>query len=46
VSAEALNDLKALEQRAGERLERGEVEPPLFKRTPERTSQRTEEASK
>ncbi|NKQ24394.1 NADH-quinone oxidoreductase subunit J [Streptomyces galbus] len=46
VSAEALNDLKALEQRAGERLERTPVEPPLFKRTPERTSQRTEEASK
>jgi NADH-quinone oxidoreductase subunit J len=38
VSAEALNDLKALEQRSEERLERTEVEPAHF--------QRTEEASK
>ncbi|MEV6178352.1 NADH-quinone oxidoreductase subunit J [Streptomyces sp. NPDC052016] len=42
VSAEALNDLKALEQRAEERLERAAIEPPLFKRK----SRRTEEASK
>ncbi|MDQ0908439.1 NADH-quinone oxidoreductase subunit J [Streptomyces canus] len=32
VSAEALNDLKALEQRAEERLERTEIEPAIFKR--------------
>jgi NADH-quinone oxidoreductase subunit J len=32
VSAEALNDLKALEQRAEERLERTEIEPATFKR--------------
>jgi NADH-quinone oxidoreductase subunit J len=38
VSAEALEDLKALEQRAEERLERSAIEPPHF--------QRTEEASK
>ncbi|MFE9622469.1 NADH-quinone oxidoreductase subunit J [Streptomyces sp. NPDC006527] len=42
VSAEALNDLKALEQRAEERLERAAIESPLFKRK----SRRTEEASK
>ncbi|MFE0451107.1 NADH-quinone oxidoreductase subunit J [Streptomyces sp. NPDC058914] len=42
VSAEALNDLKALEQRAEERLGRAAIEPPLFKRK----SRRTEEASK
>ncbi|MFF0204100.1 NADH-quinone oxidoreductase subunit J [Streptomyces sp. NPDC005017] len=35
VSAQALNDLKAIEQRAEERLERGEIEPPPFKRTEE-----------
>ncbi|MFK4144496.1 NADH-quinone oxidoreductase subunit J [Streptomyces sp. NPDC004065] len=38
VSAEALNDLKALEQRAQERLERTAIEPATF--------QRPEEASK
>ncbi|MEU9333328.1 NADH-quinone oxidoreductase subunit J [Streptomyces sp. NPDC048290] len=38
VSAEAISDLKALEQRSEERLERDEIEPPQF--------QRTEEASK
>jgi NADH-quinone oxidoreductase subunit J len=32
VSAEALNDLKALEQRAEERLERTAIEPTTFKR--------------
>jgi NADH-quinone oxidoreductase subunit J len=32
VSAEALNDLKALEQRSTERLERTEIEPATFKR--------------
>ncbi|MEU3334091.1 NADH-quinone oxidoreductase subunit J [Streptomyces sp. NPDC002144] len=32
VSAEALNDLRALEQRAQERLERTEIEPATFKR--------------
>ncbi|MFI6038735.1 NADH-quinone oxidoreductase subunit J [Streptomyces sp. NPDC051315] len=42
VSTEALNDLKALEQRAEERLDRTAIESPLFKRK----SQRTEEASK
>ncbi|MDH6217700.1 NADH-quinone oxidoreductase subunit J [Streptomyces pseudovenezuelae] len=35
VSTEALNDLKALEQRSEERLERTEVEPAHFKRTEE-----------
>jgi NADH-quinone oxidoreductase subunit J len=35
VSAEALNDLKALEQRAEERLERTPIEPSPFKRTEE-----------
>ncbi|MEU5532748.1 NADH-quinone oxidoreductase subunit J [Streptomyces sp. NPDC020362] len=35
VSAEALNDLRALEQRAEERLERTEIEPALFKRAEE-----------
>ncbi|GGR38255.1 NADH-quinone oxidoreductase subunit J [Streptomyces aurantiogriseus] len=35
VSTEALNDLKALEQRAEERLERTAIEPPTFKRTEE-----------
>lgn len=35
VSAEALNDLKALEQRAEERLERTEIEPTAFKRSEE-----------
>ncbi|MFE1751108.1 NADH-quinone oxidoreductase subunit J [Streptomyces anandii] len=35
VSAEALNDLKALEQRAEERLERTEIEPATFKRPEE-----------
>ncbi|MFF8969859.1 NADH-quinone oxidoreductase subunit J [Streptomyces sp. NPDC014995] len=42
VSTEALNDLKALERRAEERLDRTAIEPPLFKGN----SQRTEEASK
>ncbi|MFJ8112590.1 NADH-quinone oxidoreductase subunit J [Streptomyces sp. NPDC096132] len=42
VSTEALNDLKALEQRAEDRLERGATEPPQLKRN----SRRTEEASK
>jgi len=42
VSAEALSDLKALEQRAEERLERAAVEPPRLKPN----SRRTEEASK
>jgi NADH-quinone oxidoreductase subunit J len=42
VSTEALNDLKALERRAEERLERAAIESPLFKQK----SQRTEEASK
>lgn len=32
VSAEALNDLKALEQRAEDRLDRTEIEPATFKR--------------
>lgn len=32
MSSEALNDLKALEQRAEERLERTEVERATFKR--------------
>ncbi|MFJ4687291.1 NADH-quinone oxidoreductase subunit J [Streptomyces sp. NPDC091377] len=35
VSAEAISDLKALEQRSEERLERDEIEPPHFKRTEE-----------
>ncbi|MFR9795428.1 NADH-quinone oxidoreductase subunit J [Streptomyces sp. MS06] len=35
VSTEALNDLRALEQRAEERLERTEIEPTTFKRTEE-----------
>ncbi|MFJ4783331.1 NADH-quinone oxidoreductase subunit J [Streptomyces sp. NPDC088794] len=35
VSAEALNDLKAIEQRSEERLERTEVEPAHFHRTEE-----------
>ncbi|CAL9526362.1 NADH-quinone oxidoreductase subunit J [Streptomyces sp. enrichment culture] len=35
VSAEALEDLKAIEQRAEERLERSAIEPPHFKRTEE-----------
>ncbi|MFD7435833.1 NADH-quinone oxidoreductase subunit J [Streptomyces sp. NPDC059861] len=35
VSTEALNDLRALEQRAEERLERAEIDPPTFKRTEE-----------
>ncbi|MEU6541330.1 NADH-quinone oxidoreductase subunit J [Streptomyces sp. NPDC047000] len=35
VSAEALNDLRALEQRAEERLERTGIEPAHFKRTEE-----------
>lgn len=35
VSTEALNDLKALEQRAEERLERTAIEPPHLKRTEE-----------
>ncbi|MFJ4693659.1 NADH-quinone oxidoreductase subunit J [Streptomyces sp. NPDC088766] len=35
VSAEALNDLKAIEQRATERLERTPIEPPTFKRAEE-----------
>ncbi|KQX70821.1 MULTISPECIES: NADH-quinone oxidoreductase subunit J [unclassified Streptomyces] len=35
VSTEALNDLKALEQRAEERLERAAIEPPHLKRTEE-----------
>ncbi|GGS12122.1 NADH:ubiquinone oxidoreductase subunit J [Streptomyces humidus] len=35
VSAAALNDLKALEQRAEERLERAAIEPPHLKRTEE-----------
>ncbi|MFI1534473.1 NADH-quinone oxidoreductase subunit J [Streptomyces anandii] len=35
VSAEALNDLKALEQRAEERLERTGIEPATFKRPEE-----------
>ncbi|MET8166517.1 NADH-quinone oxidoreductase subunit J [Streptomyces sp. NPDC057456] len=35
VSTEALNDLKALEQRAEERLERSAIEPPHLKRTEE-----------
>ncbi|MEV5309558.1 NADH-quinone oxidoreductase subunit J [Streptomyces sp. NPDC052610] len=35
VSAEALNDLRALEQRAEERLERTGIEPAAFKRTEE-----------
>ena len=42
VSTEALNDLKALEERAKERLERAAIEPPHLKRN----SRRTEEASK
>ncbi|KUO11512.1 NADH-quinone oxidoreductase subunit J [Streptomyces sp. DSM 15324] len=42
VSTQALSDLKALEQRAQDRLERGGSEPPH----PERNSRRTEEASK
>ncbi|GKQ35127.1 NADH-quinone oxidoreductase subunit J [Streptomyces sp. A012304] len=42
VSSEALADLKALEQRAEERLDRAAIEPPHLKRN----SQRTEEASK
>ncbi|MFI0090197.1 NADH-quinone oxidoreductase subunit J [Streptomyces bobili] len=35
VSTEALNDLKALEQRAEDRLERTPIEPPTFKRAEE-----------
>ncbi|MGP4086455.1 NADH-quinone oxidoreductase subunit J [Streptomyces sp. KR55] len=35
VSTEAINDLRALEQRAEERLERNAIEPPPFKRTEE-----------
>jgi NADH-quinone oxidoreductase subunit J len=35
VSEEALNDLRALEQRAEERLERTEIEPAAFKRSEE-----------
>ncbi|MFI9603094.1 NADH-quinone oxidoreductase subunit J [Streptomyces sp. NPDC004069] len=35
VSAEALNDLKALEQRAAERLERTAIEPTAFKQSEE-----------
>ncbi|MFJ3309128.1 NADH-quinone oxidoreductase subunit J [Streptomyces sp. NPDC086549] len=35
VSAQALNDLRALEQRAEERLERTEIEPENFKRAEE-----------
>ncbi|MFG3661277.1 NADH-quinone oxidoreductase subunit J [Streptomyces sp. NPDC047706] len=35
VSTEALNDLRALEQRSQERLERDEIEPPTFKRSEE-----------
>ncbi|MFF5344645.1 NADH-quinone oxidoreductase subunit J [Streptomyces althioticus] len=35
VSQEALNDLRALEQRAEERLERRAIEPPTFKRAEE-----------
>ncbi|MET9442907.1 NADH-quinone oxidoreductase subunit J [Streptomyces sp. NPDC006610] len=35
VSTEALNDLRALEQRAEERLERKAIEPPHFRRTEE-----------
>ncbi|MET9501429.1 NADH-quinone oxidoreductase subunit J [Streptomyces sp. NPDC006259] len=35
VSTEALNDLRALEQRAGERLDRTPIEPPTFKRSEE-----------
>lgn len=42
VSTQALSDLKALEQRAQDRLERGGSEPPHL----ERNSRRTEEASK
>ncbi|WP_416983146.1 NADH-quinone oxidoreductase subunit J [Streptomyces sp. T028] len=42
VSTQALNDLKALEERAEDRLERGKSEPPRL----ERSSRRTEEASK
>ncbi len=35
MSTDALNDLKALEQRAEERLERAAVEPATFKRSEE-----------
>ncbi|MFF4586644.1 NADH-quinone oxidoreductase subunit J [Streptomyces sp. NPDC001388] len=42
VSTEALNDLKALQRRAEERLERGAIEPPQLKGN----ARRTEEASK
>ncbi|MFJ6729889.1 NADH-quinone oxidoreductase subunit J [Streptomyces sp. NPDC091281] len=35
VSAEAISDLRALEQRAEDRLERTDSEPPAFKRTEE-----------
>ncbi|MFF5182951.1 NADH-quinone oxidoreductase subunit J [Streptomyces sp. NPDC000345] len=42
VSTEALNDLKALQRRAEERLERDAIEPPQLKGN----SRRTEEASK
>ncbi|KUN76203.1 NADH-quinone oxidoreductase subunit J [Streptomyces griseoruber] len=42
VSTQALSDLKALEQRSEDRLERGGSEPPHL----ERNSRRTEEASK
>ncbi|WP_431990277.1 NADH-quinone oxidoreductase subunit J [Streptomyces albogriseolus] len=35
VSQEAINDLRAMEQRAEERLERRAIEPPVFKRAEE-----------
>ncbi|MGW1542391.1 NADH-quinone oxidoreductase subunit J [Streptomyces sp. NPDC002309] len=35
VSTEALDDLRALEQRSQDRLERDEIDPPTFKRTEE-----------
>lgn len=35
MSREALNDLRALEQRAEERLERRAIQPPNFKRAEE-----------
>ncbi|MFE1259467.1 NADH-quinone oxidoreductase subunit J [Streptomyces albogriseolus] len=35
VSREAINDLRAMEQRAEERLERRAIEPPVFKRAEE-----------
>ncbi|GHA14385.1 NADH-quinone oxidoreductase subunit J [Streptomyces echinoruber] len=48
VSREALNDLRALEQRAVERLERKAIEPPHFKRAGFKRAdfKRAEEASK